>query len=125
MWSRDGKTIYFSANVLQANEIFSADVATGAVKQFPKSGGSPALPKSVVMERLIVGTTSSVATANRDLQSLTLTSPLRAHQSQSWLTDYALAETEVVKWKSKDGMEIEGLLTKPVGYAEGAKFRCC
>ena len=33
VWSRDGKTIYFSANVLEANEVYCRDVATGAVKQ--------------------------------------------------------------------------------------------
>ncbi|MSV29053.1 MAG: S9 family peptidase [Bryobacterales bacterium] len=32
-----------------------------------------------------------------------------------------LGETSVVRWKSKDGMEIEGLLTLPTGYAKGTK----
>ena len=30
-------------------------------------------------------------------------------------------KTEVIKWKSKDGREIEGLLTYPVGYVAGTK----
>ena len=30
-------------------------------------------------------------------------------------------KTEVVRWKSKDGLEIEGLLTYPVGYRSGDK----
>src|SRR5437870_5536491 len=33
VWSRDGKMIYFSTNVREAIEVFSANVATGAVKQ--------------------------------------------------------------------------------------------
>src|ERR1041384_709449 len=45
--------------------------------------------------------------------------PLTSHHS--WLADYSLAQTEVVKWKSKDGTEVEGLLTKPVGYQAGSK----
>lgn len=32
-----------------------------------------------------------------------------------------MGKTEVVTWKSKDGMEIEGLLTYPVDYVEGEK----
>jgi dipeptidyl aminopeptidase/acylaminoacyl peptidase len=32
-----------------------------------------------------------------------------------------LGRTEVVRWKSKDGKEIEGLLTLPVGYERGKK----
>jgi dipeptidyl aminopeptidase/acylaminoacyl peptidase len=33
----------------------------------------------------------------------------------------AVGRTEVIKWKSKDGREIEGLLTYPVGYQVGSK----
>ena len=33
----------------------------------------------------------------------------------------SMGKTEVITWKSKDGMEIEGLLTYPVGYNEGDK----
>jgi dipeptidyl aminopeptidase/acylaminoacyl peptidase len=39
-------------------------------------------------------------------------------------TDHAkvrVGKTEVLKWKSKDGREIEGLLTYPDGYAAGTK----
>jgi dipeptidyl aminopeptidase/acylaminoacyl peptidase len=32
-----------------------------------------------------------------------------------------LGKTEVIKWDSKDGLEIEGLLTFPVGYKKGDK----
>jgi dipeptidyl aminopeptidase/acylaminoacyl peptidase len=32
-----------------------------------------------------------------------------------------VAKTEVLKWKSKDGREIEGLLTYPAGYTAGTK----
>jgi dipeptidyl aminopeptidase/acylaminoacyl peptidase len=37
------------------------------------------------------------------------------------MKDYALASTEIVKWKSKDGTDIEGILTRPVGYEAGKK----
>jgi dipeptidyl aminopeptidase/acylaminoacyl peptidase len=31
-------------------------------------------------------------------------------------------KTEVIKWKSADGREIEGLLTYPLNYMEGKKY---
>ncbi|MDA1314148.1 MAG: S9 family peptidase [Acidobacteria bacterium] len=37
------------------------------------------------------------------------------------LTLPPLGMTEVIRWKSKDGMEIEGLLTYPVSYKRGAR----
>lgn len=33
-----------------------------------------------------------------------------------------LGETKTVRWKSKDGLEIEGLLTYPVGYKSGEEY---
>jgi dipeptidyl aminopeptidase/acylaminoacyl peptidase len=33
----------------------------------------------------------------------------------------AIGRTEVITWKSKDGRQIEGLLTYPVGYQAGQK----
>ncbi|MCG8417048.1 MAG: prolyl oligopeptidase family serine peptidase [Proteobacteria bacterium] len=33
-----------------------------------------------------------------------------------------LGQTEVVRWTSSDGIEVEGLLTYPVGYREGARY---
>ncbi len=33
-----------------------------------------------------------------------------------------LGETRVVRWKSPDGLEIEGLLTYPAAYKEGARY---
>ena len=33
-----------------------------------------------------------------------------------------LAKTELIKWKSKDGLDVEGLLTYPIGYEKGKKY---
>jgi dipeptidyl aminopeptidase/acylaminoacyl peptidase len=121
VWSRDGRDVYFSTNVLEAIEVYSADVATGAVKQLSKRGGSTGITE-ISRDGKIVGTMSSAKqptelyTANADYSSL---KPLTDHNA--WLRDYTLGETEVVKWKSKDGTEVEGLLTKPAGYEAGKK----
>src|SRR5207244_7886056 len=36
--------------------------------------------------------------------------------------DWALGAVETIRWKSKDGLEVEGLLVKPVGYKEGTRY---
>ena len=33
-----------------------------------------------------------------------------------------MGKTELIKWKSKDGLEVEGLLTYPVNYEPGKKY---
>jgi dipeptidyl aminopeptidase/acylaminoacyl peptidase len=123
VWSRDGRTIYFSTNVLEAIEVYTCDVASGAVKQISQRGGSTGIAEVSPDGKTVVGTSSGarqpaeVYKANADFTGFTLVT-----DCNSWLKDYALAGTEVVKWKSTDGTEIEGLLTKPVAYGSGKKI---
>ncbi|HMJ26881.1 MAG TPA: S9 family peptidase, partial [Pyrinomonadaceae bacterium] len=120
VWSRDGKAIYFSTNVLEAIEVYRFDLASGEVKQVTHAGGFTGITEISRDGKTMVGTTSSAQQpteiyATRGDTSQNITS------HNAWLKDYSLAETEIVKWKSKDGTEVEGLLTKPVGYIAGKK----
>lgn len=38
------------------------------------------------------------------------------------LAEVKLGEQEVIKWKSVDGLEIEGVIVKPVGYEKGKRY---
>ena len=122
VWSRDGKTLYFSANVMQTNEIFSADVTTGTVTQVSQIGASINVAEISKDGSTVVGMlTLPNAPTEVYKANLKFTRPIALTNHNRWLGDYTLGDTEVVKWKSKDGMEIEGLLTKPVDYTDGSK----
>lgn len=120
VWAPNGRTIYFSTNAREAIELYSADVTSGTVKQLTSRGGSTGITEISRDGKTIVGTLSGpkqpaeIYRANADFASL---NPITTHNA--WLKDYSLANSEVVKWKSKDGTEIEGVLTKPVGYESG------
>jgi dipeptidyl aminopeptidase/acylaminoacyl peptidase len=43
------------------------------------------------------------------------------HQNDALMAELQLGKTEDVNFKSADGTEVHGLLTKPVGYVEGTK----
>jgi dipeptidyl aminopeptidase/acylaminoacyl peptidase len=122
VWARDGRTIYFSTNVLEAIEVYSCDVASGAVRQLSDRRTVTGITEVSPDGRMIVGTLSrpdsptEIYEASLDFNDVHV---LTDHNG--WLRDYARADNEVVKWKSKDGTEIEGLLTKPVGYEAGKK----
>ena len=47
--------------------------------------------------------------------------PVRISSANKELPDLPLGKTEVIRWKSTDGQEIEGLLTYPTGYEKGKK----
>jgi dipeptidyl aminopeptidase/acylaminoacyl peptidase len=44
-----------------------------------------------------------------------------SHQNDTLFSELEIAATEEVGFKSKDGTEVHGLLTKPVGYEAGTK----
>jgi dipeptidyl aminopeptidase/acylaminoacyl peptidase len=46
--------------------------------------------------------------------------PLTDYRSQ--FKDFQLANQELIRWKSKDGAEIEGVLTKPANYDPSRKY---
>jgi dipeptidyl aminopeptidase/acylaminoacyl peptidase len=47
--------------------------------------------------------------------------PVQVSRANSDLPKLPLGHTEVFKWKSKDGLEVEGLLTYPVDYEKGKR----
>jgi len=122
VWSLDGKKLYFSANVREANEIFSADVTTGAVTQLSNALASINVAEISRDGNTFVGTLTQPNAPGEVYKSdMKFTQPTALTSHNRWLADYTLAQTEVVRWKSKDGMEIEGLLTKPVD-SDGSKM---
>jgi dipeptidyl aminopeptidase/acylaminoacyl peptidase len=121
VWARDGRTLYFSTNVLEAIEVYSCDLATGEVRQRSDRRAFTGISE-VSLDGKIIGTLSGPtrpAEMYEATPDFTHVHVLTDHNG--WLRDYSLADNEVVKWKSKDGTEIEGLLTKPVGFESGKR----
>jgi len=123
LWSPDGETIYFSANTRQAIEVYAVSVATGSVRQLSQSGGLAFLTEVSADGRTLVGT---LATSERPGELVRTDATVRSFEAltnhNDWLKDYTLGAVEVIRWKSRDGTEIEGVLTKPVGFEPGRKY---
>jgi dipeptidyl aminopeptidase/acylaminoacyl peptidase len=49
-------------------------------------------------------------------------SPVQVSRANTDMPKLPLGKTEAIRWKSKDGLEIEGLLTYPVNYESGKKY---
>ncbi|MBX3292324.1 MAG: S9 family peptidase [Acidobacteria bacterium] len=119
-WSRDGRSIYFSSNVFQTVEAFSINIESGAFTQLSRGGGTLGIADVSRDGQTIIGTSSTADRPNELFAANVNFNNLRGiTDHNAWLREYALGDTEIVRWKSKDGMEIEGVLTKPVGYTSG------
>ncbi|PYT65771.1 MAG: hypothetical protein DMG39_28245 [Acidobacteria bacterium] len=122
-WGPDGMSIYFSGNTRESMEIFAADVASGTVRQLTEKSGVINLSGISSNGQTAVGTSSDPEHPPEVFRSdlkFSAIQPITNHNA--WLAEYALASTEVVKWESsKDGMEIDGIVTKPVDFEASRK----
>ena len=118
VWSRDGKTIFFSSDDHEANKIFAVDVAAATVRPLTDAASVANLAEINANGQTAVGTLGDATHPDDVFRSdLSFGSLERITNQNAWLADYALGASEVVRWKSsKDGMEIDGIVTKPVDF---------
>jgi dipeptidyl aminopeptidase/acylaminoacyl peptidase len=121
-WSADGKWIYFTEEHGTVSELVALPVDGGAPKTL--SSGNWVFGVNLNRARTMFGITAQwwdkapeayVTQADR-------WAPVQVSQANADIPKHPLGKTEVVKWKSKDGMEIEGLLTYPVNYEAGKRY---
>ncbi|MGE0463191.1 MAG: prolyl oligopeptidase family serine peptidase [Vicinamibacterales bacterium] len=121
-WTAEGNRVVFLAGKRAYTEAFAYDLTSGRYTQLSarRTIQSSSLSKDgrtiVVAMDAPDAATEIYATDPRfaSFRKLTDTNPQ--------IRDLALGETEVVTWKSTDGVEVEGVLLKPVGYEVGKRY---
>ncbi|MGB6899271.1 MAG: S9 family peptidase [Candidatus Acidiferrum sp.] len=118
IWSTDGKEIYFSSDDHEALRVFAADVAAGTIRPLTGTTGVASVAEISANGKTAVGTLGDATHSDDVFRSdLSFGSLERITNQNAWLAEYALGASEVVRWKSsKDGMEIDGIVTKPVDF---------
>jgi len=123
-WSADGQTIYFNSSVRTTAQLFSV----------PASGGDPKQLSSIkgVMSQTTFSRDGSVAAFTRsDTQhaddvyvskTLPIAEPVKLTDHNQQVREIALGASETISWKSKDGMEIEGIVIYPTDYQQGKRY---
>ena len=124
MWSKDGRSIYFTANMGVHNEIMKVDVASRAVTQLTK-GEHTLLGWSFDEDagvHLFLRNTAArpsevftMAAAGGDMKRVT---DVFADE----LAKFKSARIEAITWKGQDGVMVEGLLYYPVDYQQGRRY---
>ncbi len=123
VWSRDGSTLYFTGLRRTTPQIFSVPAAGGEVKTI-STGDAVIGGVSFALDADKVAFTLSDIQRPADVyvSSLSKFSPVKLTDHNPQINDIALGRGEVIRWKSKDGMEIEGVLVLPVNYEAGKRY---
>jgi dipeptidyl aminopeptidase/acylaminoacyl peptidase len=121
-WSADGTKLYYGEARGTTNQLFA----------LPLDGGPQQLSK---VDGVIGAPTLNAKRNTFGFALQTLTQAPEAHVSKvddvrpvavshvnDKLPKHPLGKTEVVSWKGTDGLQIEGLLTYPVGYETGKRY---
>jgi dipeptidyl aminopeptidase/acylaminoacyl peptidase len=123
VWSRDGATIYFSAIHRTTSQLFSVPVAGGEVKMVTSGDailGTPTFTSN--KDKIAFTRTDLQHPADVYISSVASFNATKLTDHNPQLKDIARGRGEVIQWKSKDGLEIEGILIYPVGYEAGKRY---
>ena len=121
-WSPDGKRIYFSEAKGTGTRIYAVDVAANKINELNETDeviGSTSINRA--------GTIMAFVKQNSEtppevfVSSVDKFAPVQISRTNTDAPKMPIGKTEVVRWKSKDGREIEGLLTYPVDYQTGRR----
>jgi dipeptidyl aminopeptidase/acylaminoacyl peptidase len=121
-WSSDNKKLYFSEPKGTGTQIYVVDVAANRIEEIKTT---PAVIGALSLNNS--GNTFAFVRQTSDtpgdvfVASLPDFNPVQITTVNADIKLPPVGRTEVITWKSKDGKQIEGLLTYPVGYQAGQR----
>jgi dipeptidyl aminopeptidase/acylaminoacyl peptidase len=123
-WSPDGTTIFFSSSVRTTTQYFNVSSNGGEPKQLTNEQGTLS-PFTVSSDGSVTVFTKQDVQHPADVYVIKAASKfefvkLTNHNPQ--VNDLSLSSSEVIRWKSKDGMEIEGVVIYPVDYDKSKRY---
>jgi dipeptidyl aminopeptidase/acylaminoacyl peptidase len=122
VWSADGKSIYFLANLGVHEELFVVAAGGGMPRQLTNGKHNVgALSRS--RERLAVLVSDSTSGGEVYTIGAADSAPARVtHVFEYLAREFKLGRQEAITWKSADGATIEGVLTYPIDYQQGQRY---
>jgi dipeptidyl aminopeptidase/acylaminoacyl peptidase len=123
-WAPDGQSIVFGASVRARGGAYRVNVASGAMTAIVSGSDWAGRMESVSTDGKRGVAVVSKADAPGDVNLIDLTTgkltPI-THANPN-VGEFALSQFRPVTWKSKDGLDVEGMLWLPADYKPGAKL---
>jgi len=122
-WTKDGKRILFSGQQRTTRNLYDLNVDSGSVEQLTNHAGIFAAGSfSADRSKAAVIYSTPQQPADIWVTDVPGNNARQLTDFNPWIKDIALAKSEVIKWKSKDGLEIEGILYLPADYKQGTRI---
>lgn len=121
-WSPDGARLIFGAGTRAYNEAWALEIATGRATQLTKGRTLQLGTFSADGTKAAVILDSPQAPADVHVANAAFTTFTKVSDANPQARDFMLGDTEVITWKSRDGMEVEGVLLKPVGFDPAKRY---
>lgn len=122
-WTSDSSKILFTESKGTGTALFEADVTAGTIRELDYQD---AAVSAVALTRIGSGFALGMIVQRADTppEAFALVpghGRMQISHANDQLATMPVGKTDALKWKSKDGREIEGLLTYPVGYTAGTR----
>ncbi|MFH6768484.1 S9 family peptidase [Gaetbulibacter aquiaggeris] len=124
-WGTDGKSIYFTETLKTSQVLYNMPIEASKTSEIALMSNTNGVSTSYSINPR----KKEMAFVFQDLNTppelyfseLNGKNPLKLSAINSDIAMPKMGKTELIKWVSKDGMEIEGLLTYPINYKKGEK----
>jgi dipeptidyl aminopeptidase/acylaminoacyl peptidase len=123
-WTPDGESLLFNESRRTNLNLHRINVRTGSITDITDVKGSLwVLDFSKDKTKMVYSYSDFVTPPDLYVSSLSEIKPVRLTEANPWIKkEILLAKCEVVRWKSKDGMDIEGVFHVPGDYKKGTKL---
>jgi len=122
-WARDGKSIYVGGTRRARSGMFQIDAASGAVRTIASGDWNGTL-ESMSADRRRGALASSSPSTPADVMVVDAASGqlTRVTSANPHANTFATSQFRAVTWKSRDGLDVEGMLWLPADYKTGTKL---
>jgi dipeptidyl aminopeptidase/acylaminoacyl peptidase len=121
-WARDGSALYFRAGRHTTVGIWRVAVAGGAPVPVTRDESViSGFSLSAAGDRIALATSNFQHAPDLYVSAFPKVDAQRVTDHNPEVRGLALGRSEVIRWRGKDGMEIEGILVYPVGYQPGKR----
>jgi len=122
-WSADGKELYYAETERTSSRVFALPINGGKQRVVTSgSGNSGGASFSGDTKTLAAVHQSPDQSPQVILSASAKFAPVKITKVNYEFPKLPMGRTEIMKWKSKDGTEIEGLLTYPANFTTGRKY---